>query len=298
MSINKHSLEKTGEVEVKGCALHYRFYVPHDPEKAAKTPLVIVHGGPGSCHTLLYDGMHELSDDRPTLYYDQRGSHFSPAPVQEKTMTIDQFVQDLDAVVNAVGIKKFALLGHSFGGMLVTAYTLKYQDKVSSLILSSPLLSSKVWTEDGARMMNDLGYDAQRLLKLELAGKTNDPYFCEATDAFQNTYDNRFSEDHKHAFQTHGKRFKEEPYNFLWGAEEYACTGVLKDVDYFDRLSEIKIPTQIMCGSTDSATAETMKSVQALIEGALLTVFSDSGHVSFFDNQDRYIKVVRAFLAG
>ncbi len=70
MTVLAHSLEKTGAVEVKGCQLHYRYYEPHDKEKAKRTPLVILHGGPGACHEFWYQSLQDLSNDRPTLYYD------------------------------------------------------------------------------------------------------------------------------------------------------------------------------------------------------------------------------------
>lgn len=297
MSINKHFLEKTGDVTVQGGSLHYRYYQPHDEEKAKRTPLVILHGGPGCSHVLCYDGMHPLSDERPTLYYDQRGSHYSKADSSDAHLTMDQFVDDLHALVTDVGLESFALLGHSFGGALALAYALKNPNQIKRLLLSSPLISSKVWEEDGARLIESVGYDAQKLLKLELSGQTEDPYFVEAIKAYEDRYAHRSSFSAA-AFKTNSEKFSRDVYISMWGASELACTGSLADLDFFPRLSELKIPTAILCGSDDSATPQTMKRVQAAIDGATLTIIPDSGHVTYIANQDAFVDAVNGFLSG
>jgi len=293
MGFLNHFLEKTGEVQVNGGKIHYRYYEPHDVCKSSNIPLIVIHGGPGSSHALLYDGLLEISNERPTLYYDQLGSHFSPAKMNDDLINLDNFVDDLNILVDQLKLKKFSLLGHSFGGTLALAYSFLYQDKINSLILSSPLISSKVWCDDCAVLMKDIGYDASKLLELELSGKTNDKYFCDANDLFEKTYDRRNLDKFKNMLKKHGKKFNPLVYNKMWGKAEFACTGTLKSIDFFDRLHELKIPTHFLCGQYDSATPRTMKKAQNLVKGSTLKIFEDAGHLSFLSNHDEYIEYIK-----
>ena len=47
MAWHQHSLETVAMVTVPGGDIQYRSYRPHNDEAAARTPLLITHGGPG-----------------------------------------------------------------------------------------------------------------------------------------------------------------------------------------------------------------------------------------------------------
>lgn len=291
----EHYLKSIGAVEVKGCDLHYRCYEPEDQAHAARTPLVVLHGGPGACHELWYEALQDLSNDRPTLFYDQRGSYHSPAKIEASTMTLDQFVEDLHAVVTDAGLKKFALLGHSFGGALALAYMQKHSDSVCSLVLSSPLISAAQWKADSMKLLTALGYNAQEILALEDGGQTQGGLYKKAVEAFEAAHARR-TKNGEALCKEIGKTFNSKVYTHMWGHYEFQSTGVLKALDLTPTLSNLKTPTLFLCGEYDSVTAETMHEAAALVEASQVCVVEKAGHLSFLDNQDAYIKAVRAHL--
>ncbi|MBN2519520.1 MAG: alpha/beta hydrolase [Bacteroidales bacterium] len=93
--------------------------------------IILLHGGPGGdCHT--YNGgisyfSDQLEEDLVMVYYDQRGSGISMGKYSSQDLTLDQYMKDLDLLVNLVfefygpDISLF-LMGHSWGGTLGTAY--------------------------------------------------------------------------------------------------------------------------------------------------------------------------------
>jgi proline iminopeptidase len=108
-------------------------------DRVKTIPLIIVAGGPGSDTRYMRVGgaLDELAKHRTVIFYDQRGIGRS-ADV-DGTETIDQFVEDIEAVRQAVGAPAIDLLGHSFGGYLAIAYTAKHPDHVRGLIfVASP----------------------------------------------------------------------------------------------------------------------------------------------------------------
>jgi proline iminopeptidase len=101
-------------------------------------PVVIVlHGGPGADYRYLLP-LKPLSDDYQVVFYDQRGSGLSPR-VPNEQLTLDQFVEDLHAIVGVVSPHgPVRLIGHSWGGMLAAAYLERHPENVSHAVLAEP----------------------------------------------------------------------------------------------------------------------------------------------------------------
>lgn len=80
--------------------------------------------------------MAELTDAYRLVFYDQCGSDRSLAPLDSASITLENFLADLDAVSEAQGLEQMNLLGHSWGGLLAMLYASRYPDRVKSLILN------------------------------------------------------------------------------------------------------------------------------------------------------------------
>ena len=75
----------------------------------------------------------ELAKDHLLVRYDQRGCGLSERTVED--LSIDALVGDLEAVVDALGLERFPLLGMSHGGAVAIEYAARHPEKVSHLIL-------------------------------------------------------------------------------------------------------------------------------------------------------------------
>ncbi len=75
----------------------------------------------------------ELTKHHRLIRYDERGNGLSQRDVKE--MSFDLWVQDLETVVDAVGVDRFALLGISQGGAVAIDYAIRHPERVSHLIL-------------------------------------------------------------------------------------------------------------------------------------------------------------------
>ena len=75
----------------------------------------------------------ELTKHHRLIRYDERGNGLSQWDVPE--MSFDLWVQDLETVVEAAGVDRFALLGISQGGAVAMAYAIRHPERVSHLIL-------------------------------------------------------------------------------------------------------------------------------------------------------------------
>lgn len=77
--------------------------------------------------------VEEFASDQQFLRYDQRGTGLSDRRVDG--FSLDAFVNDLEAVVDAVGLDRFPLFAISQGGPVAIAYAARHPEKVSHLIL-------------------------------------------------------------------------------------------------------------------------------------------------------------------
>ncbi|MGZ5384697.1 MAG: alpha/beta fold hydrolase [Acidimicrobiia bacterium] len=77
--------------------------------------------------------LQKLASDRTLVRFDQRGNGLSDRQVDD--ISFDRFVQDLETVVDTVGLDRFPLLGISQGCAISVAYAVRNPDRVSALVL-------------------------------------------------------------------------------------------------------------------------------------------------------------------
>jgi proline iminopeptidase len=86
-------------------------------------------------------------------------------------------------------------------------------------------------------------------------------------------------------------------YLEMWGAHgEFVIDGNLKSVEYGDRLSSIKVPTLITVGDHDECAPSLSEEMNKAIPGSKLVVLPKSGHMTFVDQPDMFIRTVNDFL--
>lgn len=101
-------------------------------------PLLIINGGPGMNSEGFSSLAKELGKNNLAILYDQRGTGQSKIDViSPKTITMDLMVADIETIRKYLKIDHWAVLGHSFGGMLASYYVSKHPSNVDGLILSS-----------------------------------------------------------------------------------------------------------------------------------------------------------------
>jgi pimeloyl-ACP methyl ester carboxylesterase len=97
-------------------------------------PLLLIHGIGASRHS--WDGLVAgLKSEFRCISYDLRGHGKSPLP--PPPYTLDDLVDDLEALRAELGITRAHFAGHSLGGMIGPAYARRYPDRVLSLGLYS-----------------------------------------------------------------------------------------------------------------------------------------------------------------
>ena len=86
--------------------------------------MIVLHGGPGLDHSSFRPYLDPLGDEFRLLYVDERGQGRSER-VDPATLSLDVFARDVDLLADALGLERFALLGHSFGAIITTKHAIE-----------------------------------------------------------------------------------------------------------------------------------------------------------------------------
>lgn len=101
-------------------------------------PILIINGGPGMNSNGFEPMAKILAEKHQTIIYDQRGTGKSTLKeLNDKTISLKLMVDDIESLRKHLKIKKWTILGHSFGGMLASYYATIYPNSIDKLILSS-----------------------------------------------------------------------------------------------------------------------------------------------------------------
>jgi pimeloyl-ACP methyl ester carboxylesterase len=107
--------------------------------------LVLLHGGPGLSETPLFRHFNApLENAFTVVYWDQRGSGKSfGSRVPRSSMTVEQFIADLDELVEGVskrvGKSQVTLFGHSWGSVIGVLYAARFAEKVAAYVGSGQI---------------------------------------------------------------------------------------------------------------------------------------------------------------
>src|SRR2546426_6645700 len=138
-------VQQEGFVDANGVMIYYRIL-------GRGEPLLIVHGGPGASHDYFLPYLLPLAHHHKLVFIDERGSGRSQKLEDLSGYTVENMVEDVEAVRIALRLGKITLLGHSYGGALAQAYALKYQKNLTHLILASTWSSTKELNQVFVRM--------------------------------------------------------------------------------------------------------------------------------------------------
>jgi pimeloyl-ACP methyl ester carboxylesterase len=266
-----------------GMSVHYR-----DQGCRDCPAIVLVHGSNSSLHT--FEPLVRILEDKYRLIsYDQPGHGLTgPHPLDD--YSAQGMFEAIDAVVDATGIEKFAIAGHSMGGWVAWRYALERPYHLSALILISASgappspNSEKPRPYLGARIMR---HPVGRFLGQHITPR----YLVE-----QSLFDSIFDE----------ARVTEKMVDRYWELLRLPgnrrAAGLLALVDreseYGRRLSELNLPTLILWGEEDLVVPlHNATTFDDLIPNSDLHVFKGVGHVAMEEVPGRTAAAVDNFLS-
>lgn len=279
----------------------YKTYYRIANPKGKKTPLLTLHGGPGSTHNSLelLDDLAKI-DDRPIICYDQFGCGKSSIDDENyKLYNKEIWVKQLIDLREKLKLNKIHLFGHSWGGMLEIIYLTDYNPVgILSATLASTLSSASLWEKECKRLIKYLPKEDQEIIN---SAKTKEDEESEeykrATEHFISMFVKDPLDENTPECLTRKKENGQISYVTAWGNSEFSPTGNLKDYQYSEKLNRIKCPVLITSGVDDESTPLQNKIMYDNITSKKRwELFESSKHLSYYTQHDEYLKVLQEFL--
>src|SRR5258708_3488791 len=256
-------------------------------------PVLALHGGQGVPHDYIENLADLASDTRRVILYDQLGCGRSDKPDDTSLWRVDRFVEELGIVRPELGLDRVHLLGQSWGGMLAIEYALTQPQGLISLILASTLSSMPMWIAEANRLRNELPPEVQAtLLRHETAGTTDDPEYQQAMMVFYERHVIRvvpMPDQVKRALDQVG-----QVYYTMNGPSEFHVTGVIKDWDRTNRLSEIHVPTLITSRRYNESTPRINEVLHNCITGSTCVIFEHTSHLAHIEEPELFLPAVQS----
>ncbi|KAI5924865.1 proline-specific peptidase [Camillea tinctor] len=299
--------EGTAEFRVPGlsepCQTWYK--VIGNLEETSKTPLIILHGGPGACHDYLLP-LTDLAPLVPLVFYDQigngRSTHLPEKAGDEHFWTVDLFKNELGNLISHLGLaqRPISLYGHSWGGMLAIEWAATSNaTNLQSLIISNSLASMEAYMIGVANLKKQLPLDVQAALdQAEEKQDFESPEYEAAVQVFYkrhlSLYEPWPAKEIRAALEWLTK--DSTTYGTMFGPSELHCSGSLRNWTSIPLLDKIAVPTLLINGADDEAQDVAMQPLFKHINKVKWIVLDNAAHFSHVDQREKYMMHVRSFL--
>ncbi len=261
-------------------------------------PVLTLHGGPGFNHFYL----ECFEDFLPRAgvrfwYYDQLGCGFSDTPDDASLWTLERYREEVEQVRSALGLERFILYGHSWGGMLTMEYALKYPRRLAGIVVSNMTASVAEYVKHAEQLLKQLPPDAQAVIaKHRATGDYEAPEYQRVLmDQVYRRHVCRLDpwpEPLQRCFRTLNAKI----YNVMQGPDEFNITGNFRQWDIWGRLPGIRVPTLLIAARHDEMSVEQIQRMGTLIPGARVSVCEKGSHMAMYDDQRAYFDALIPFL--
>ncbi len=257
-------------------------------------PVIVLHGGPGLDHHEFADYLDPLTDSFRLLLVDQRANGRSERP-PESTWTLERMAQDVIMLARALGLERYAVLGHSYGAFVALQNAVDYPGMAAQTIVSGGVPSMKYLevVEENLKTFEPVELREQVMASWarEPSVRTSEEFADLMTDQFPF----HFADPLDPRIADYLERTKDTVYApdvlRVFSANGYG------GIEVEDRLGDVSSPVLVMTGRHDrTCTVEASEAIAAGISNAELRIFERSGHMTFVEEPERYLAVVRSFL--
>jgi len=257
-------------------------------------PLIILHGGPGLDHHEFADYLDPLCNQFRLILVDMRAQGKSDM-CPEETWALEQMARDVVSLANALGLDKYAVLGHSYGAFVALQNAVDFPGVAAQTIVSGGVPSS--------RFLAVVDKNLEEFEPVELRKQVADSWAREATvqtpqDCASLMHDQmpfHFGNPFDPCIAEYEARTAETIYSPA--VLQHFAKAEYGGIEVEDRLKNITQPVLVCTGRLDRVcSVEAAEATATGLPDAELVIFEHSGHMTFVEETERYLEIVRDFL--
>jgi pimeloyl-ACP methyl ester carboxylesterase len=272
------------------------------PEEAE--PIVFLHGFPESHRTWRHQ-LANLASDFRVVAPDQRGFGGSDKPEGVDSYKVEEPIADLIALADALGLGRFTLVGHDWGGAVAWGAALKHPDRLSRLVIVNaphPLVFQRSLIEDEAQRAASQYINAFRTPGFERAIEAMGlgTFFDKSFGAYADL--RRIPDAERQATLDDWSRPGALEAMLNWyraAAVEVPEPGVDAHLPLWTHLPfpKVHVPTLVVWGMRDTALLPVqLDGLDALVDDLAIVRVEDAGHFITWEKPEALTAALRAFL--
>lgn len=253
--------------------------------------MLLIHGGPGGNHTLYGDIEEALLEIADLVLLDLRGCGLSEQTSPEYC-TLDNHIDDLYYILNALNISKPIIHGCSYGALVTLGFSIKYPDITSMQILSACVPSGD-FIEKAKENLEVIGTIEQIQAAQNLWNgtfKTQEQFL-----GYYSLLAPLYLFNHNTMLALPTLSTKKIPYNIE--LVNLAFTTFLRTFNFSNELSTVKAPTLIFSGKNDWIfNVEDAEKLHNGIKGSVLIKLDQCGHFPWKDQRELFLQRITLFV--
>lgn len=275
-------------VEAGGIA----FAIFTTPRVPGATPLVCINGGLLYGHEMLWPALSPLAEGRQLIFYDQRGRGASAAPSNINGASIEHDAADIAAIRRALGIPRWDVLGHSWGGGIALLGAERDQDGTRRVVTVDAVGPTSAWMEELERQALPRLGPAERAV----LGRLTPADLAQPDPDVQSAYSRAlypawFAEPELAAF------FSPPRSTSVTGAT-IAARLRGGGYDWRPLIRALRLPTLVIHGELDVMPVAVAHDLVALLPNAEIAVLPGSGHMPFWEAPTAFFARCESFLSA
>lgn len=267
------------------------FAVFATPVVEGATPLLCINGGMVYSHILLWPALSPLAARRQLILYDLRGRGRSQVPPGARAARIEHDALDVRALREALGFSQWDVLGHSWGGAIAMLGAAEDPGGVRNLVLVDGVGLTPEWLValHGVALSRLTGEAYDRLAAFDPA-QLHDPEPGRQAEYNRALYPAWFHDGEL------GMMFSPPLARSETGAAIVARLR-REGFDWREAAARIRARTLLVHGTSDLIPVSQAERTAATIDGAVLRLISEAGHMPFWEQPQQFFAIVEEFLA-
>ncbi len=272
-------------------------------------PLLYLHGGPGeSCYEFCYHQAERLKENFRLIAIDQRGVCRSETIMENERFSVDDIIKDCEELRGKLGIERWALLGHSFGGYIALKYATMYSSSITRIVfdcpsfdfgLSSRSLLRKMGEVSTEEKMTELAEECFMLAESDSTAKELMLKFIEMRPELGE----KGMKIHVHSFKnkTDYSRYTDEEWRGFFEKTNIHNNRLIEGEEMFESilplLKDLKQPSLLIKGQFDPVTCrKQVKRFQEDVSYTNVVTLRNSGHFPHSEEPKKFAELVVDFL--
>jgi proline iminopeptidase len=251
------------------------------------------------CISHLYSEFNDLGyyfadsfiNDFKVYLINLRAAGNSCSAEKEEQLSMNESIEDLEAIRKALGIEFWSFAGHSTGGMLGLVYASIYPQSLSRLMVGGAAASKRFTEHEGSMYCPNSPLNT-RLREIFSVFKSKDASVEEKRQASREWTNMSIYhlEKRDEYFQ------KPSSGRVVQERLDYFSFHDLPTFDILHKLTQVRIPSIVYCGRHDAQCPLVFsKEISAALPNSTLYIYEDSNHIPYLEEKEKFIEMVSDF---